>query len=121
MSDEHERLVDVLAEFAATMVTDSSVHGVLDYLVTRIVDVLPITAAGATLLWLSGEPRYVAASDPEGCGSSCTPEVATHPACRRSGPAARSQPGWRWCWPFRFVTATRCWVFCVCTGTHRRR
>lgn len=89
MSDEHERLVDVLAEFAATMVTDSSVHGVLDYLVTRIVDVLPITAAGATLLWLSGEPRYVAASDPEALrlelhtGGSDAPGL---PAQRSGGP-----------------------------------
>jgi len=89
MSDEHERLVDVLAEFAATMVTDSSVQGILDYLVTRIVDVLPITAAGAILLWLSGEPRYVAASDPEALrlelhtGGSDGPGL---PAQRSGGP-----------------------------------
>jgi len=92
LSDDLERLVEVLAQFAATMVTDSSVHGVLDYLVTRIVDALPITAAGATLTWLDGGPRYATASNPEALqleqlhtGGSDAPHL---PAQRSSGPVA---------------------------------
>src|SRR3984957_15700373 len=60
---EDEQLSDVLSEFARTMVTDFPIQGILDHLVKRIVDVLPITAAGVTLIAPGLEPRYVAASD----------------------------------------------------------
>jgi diguanylate cyclase (GGDEF)-like protein len=61
---EGERqLSDVLSEFARTMVTDFPIQAILDHLVTRIVEVLPITAAGVTLISPSLHPRYVAASD----------------------------------------------------------
>jgi diguanylate cyclase (GGDEF)-like protein len=53
----------VLSEFARTMVTNFPIQGILDHLVTRIVDILPITAAGVTLIAPGLEPRYVAASD----------------------------------------------------------
>ncbi len=58
-----EQLSDVLSEFARTMVTDFPIQSILDHLVGRIVDVLPITAAGVTLISAGSEPRYVAASD----------------------------------------------------------
>ena len=62
MASEQE-LSDVLSEFARTMLTDFPIQGILDHLVKRIVDVLPITAAGVTLITPDTDPRYVAASD----------------------------------------------------------
>jgi diguanylate cyclase (GGDEF)-like protein len=58
-----EELLDVLSEFARTMVTDFPIQGILDQLVQRIVEVLPITAAGVTLITPGRNPRYVAASN----------------------------------------------------------
>ena len=58
-----EELLDVLSEFARTMVTDFPIQGILDQLVKRIVDVLPITAAGVTLITPGRRPHYVAASN----------------------------------------------------------
>jgi diguanylate cyclase (GGDEF)-like protein len=58
-----ERLSAVLSEFARTMVTDFPVQDILDRLVDRIVDVLPVTSAGVTLIEPGLAPRYVAASD----------------------------------------------------------
>ena len=62
MDIEH-RLSDVLGEFARTLVTDFPIQGILDHLVIRIVDVLPISAAGVTLISPGLEPHYIAASD----------------------------------------------------------
>jgi diguanylate cyclase (GGDEF)-like protein len=62
MPSEKE-LSDVLAEFARNMVTDFPIQAILDRLVERIVDVLPITAAGVTIISPGARPRYVAASD----------------------------------------------------------
>jgi diguanylate cyclase (GGDEF)-like protein len=59
-----EELADVLSEFARTMVTDFPIQGILDHLVKRIVDVMPIAAAGVTLITPDLQPRYVAASSP---------------------------------------------------------
>ncbi len=58
-----EDLADVLSEFARTMLTDFPIQRILDHLVRRIVEILPITAAGVTLIAPGLEPRYVAASD----------------------------------------------------------
>jgi diguanylate cyclase (GGDEF)-like protein len=58
-----EELSDVLSEFARTMATNFPIQGILDHLVKRIVDVLPITSAGVTLIAPGFGPRYVAASD----------------------------------------------------------
>jgi diguanylate cyclase (GGDEF)-like protein len=58
-----EDLSDVLSEFARTMVTDFPIQGILDHLVRRIVEIMPITAAGVTLIAPGLDPRYVAASD----------------------------------------------------------
>jgi diguanylate cyclase (GGDEF)-like protein len=56
-------LADVLSEFARTMVTDFPIQGILDHLVQRIVEIMPITAAGVTLISPSLDPRYIAASN----------------------------------------------------------
>ena len=57
------RYSDLLAEFAQTMVTDFPIQGILDHLVKRIVEVLPIDAAGVTLISPGRDPYYVAASN----------------------------------------------------------
>lgn len=56
-------LSSVLAEFARTLLTDFPIQAILDHLVERIVDVLPVTGAGVTLIWPGAAPLYVAASD----------------------------------------------------------
>ena len=56
-------LSDVLREFAQTMVTNFPIQKILDHLVKRIVDIMPITSAGVTLIAPGLQPRYVAASD----------------------------------------------------------
>jgi GGDEF domain-containing protein len=53
----------VLGEFARTMVTDFPIEAILDHLVVRIVEILPISAAGVTLIDAAADPRYIAASD----------------------------------------------------------
>ena len=59
-----ERLLsEVLGDFARTMVTDFPIQAILDHLVERIVEVLPISAAGVTLISPHTTPRYIAASD----------------------------------------------------------
>lgn len=56
-------LSGVLTEFARTMITDFPIQAILDRLVERIVEVLPVTAAGVTLISGGPRPRYVAASN----------------------------------------------------------
>ena len=58
-----EELADVLSEFARTMATDFSIQGILDHLVGRIVEIMPISAAGVTLISPGSNPHYIAASD----------------------------------------------------------
>ena len=58
-----QKLSDVLSDFARTMVTDFSIQSILDQLVGRIVDILPVTSAGVTLISPGVSPRFVAASD----------------------------------------------------------
>jgi len=53
----------VLSDFASTLATDFPIHAILDTLVERIVGVLPVTAAGVTLMSAGAAPHYVAASD----------------------------------------------------------
>ena len=57
------QLSSVLSEFARTMVTDFPIQGILESLVQRIVEILPVTGAGVTLITPNTNPRYVAASD----------------------------------------------------------
>jgi diguanylate cyclase (GGDEF)-like protein len=58
-----DALADVLSEFARTMVTDFPIQGILDHLVQRIVEIMPVTAAGVTLISPALDPRYIAASN----------------------------------------------------------
>ncbi len=58
-----QQLSNVLSEFARTMVTDFPIQSILDHLVERIVVIMPITAAGVTLISPGVGPQYVAASD----------------------------------------------------------
>jgi diguanylate cyclase (GGDEF)-like protein len=61
--DREQQLSEVLRDFARTMATDFRIQGILDHLVRRIVEILPISAAGVTLISPDADPRYVAASD----------------------------------------------------------
>jgi diguanylate cyclase (GGDEF)-like protein len=58
-----DELSEVLREFARTMVTAFPIQGILDHLVKRIVEILPVTAAGVTLISPGHDPRYIAASN----------------------------------------------------------
>ena len=58
-----EDLSVVLSEFARALVTDFSIEGILDHLVGRIVDILPIDAAGVSLISATTYPLMVAGSD----------------------------------------------------------
>ena len=57
-----EDLAEVLSEFARTMLTDFAIQDILDHLVKRIVEVMPVDAAGVTLISPGRNPRYIAAS-----------------------------------------------------------
>jgi diguanylate cyclase (GGDEF)-like protein len=58
-----DKLSSVLGDFARTMLIDFPIQGILDHLVERIVEILPITGAGVTLVSPGMAPRHVAASD----------------------------------------------------------
>ena len=58
-----DKLSSVLSEFARTLITDFPIQGILDHLVERIVEVLPVTSTGVTLISPGMAPRYIAASD----------------------------------------------------------
>jgi diguanylate cyclase (GGDEF)-like protein len=45
------------------MLTDFPIQGILDHLVHRIVEVMPVTGAGVSLISASTAPKFVAASD----------------------------------------------------------
>jgi diguanylate cyclase (GGDEF)-like protein len=60
---QEEKLSAVLSEFARTLVTDFPIQRILDHLVKRIIEVLPVTSAGVTLITRGTKPRYIAASD----------------------------------------------------------
>jgi diguanylate cyclase (GGDEF)-like protein len=57
------KLSEVLCEFARTMIVESSVQEIADRLVRRIVEVLPHTGAGVTLIVPETVSRRIAASD----------------------------------------------------------
>lgn len=58
-----DKLSAVLSEFARTLITDFPIQRILDRLVDRIVEVLPVTSAGVTLISEGSIPHYIAASD----------------------------------------------------------
>jgi diguanylate cyclase (GGDEF)-like protein len=57
------RLAEVLVEFAHTLGTDFSLDAILDRLVLRVVDVLPVTGAGVMLMEPDAELHFVAGSN----------------------------------------------------------
>jgi diguanylate cyclase (GGDEF)-like protein len=57
------KLCKVLCEFARTMITESSMQGIADRLANSIVEVIPVTSAGVTLIGPEAASRYIAASD----------------------------------------------------------
>jgi diguanylate cyclase (GGDEF)-like protein len=67
MATEQE-LSDVLSEFARTMATDFPIERVLEQLIVRVVEILPVTAAGVTLISPATGPIYAAASDEAALG-----------------------------------------------------
>ena len=42
------------------MITDFPIQGIVDHLVERIVEILPVTAAGVSLITAGMAPRYIA-------------------------------------------------------------
>jgi diguanylate cyclase (GGDEF)-like protein len=63
MTAAENQLSEVLSQFARTMLTDFPIQGILDQLVRRMVEMMPITGAGVTLISETTSPHYVAASD----------------------------------------------------------
>jgi GAF domain-containing protein len=63
LTSDHWRLAEILSDFARTMVTDFPIQGILDHLVHEIVEVMPVTGAGVTLISANKRPHYVAASN----------------------------------------------------------
>ncbi|HSP37584.1 MAG TPA: GGDEF domain-containing protein [Frankiaceae bacterium] len=62
MADQRT-LAALLGEFARNMGTDFPIQKTLDRLVERVVQVLPVTAAGLTLITPGNAPTYIAASN----------------------------------------------------------
>lgn len=60
-----DKLSSLLSEFARTLLTDFPIEAILDRLVEGIVEVLPISAAGVSLIAPGVAPQYVAASNPD--------------------------------------------------------
>ena len=60
---QEDRLSAVLRDFARTLGTDFAVQSILEHLVARIVEVLPLSGAGVTLLVPGVAPHPVAASN----------------------------------------------------------
>lgn len=58
-----QELAQVLVEFAHTLGTDFSIQKILDHLVSRIVDILPVTGAGVMLMGGHDELHFIAASN----------------------------------------------------------
>jgi diguanylate cyclase (GGDEF)-like protein len=58
-----EKMSAVLSDFARTLATDFPIQAILDHLVAHIVEILPVSAAGVTLISDGTAPRYIAASD----------------------------------------------------------
>ena len=93
-----EQLSAVLSEFARTILTDFPIQGILEHLVLRIVEIMPITAAGVTLISPHTKPRFVAASDEAALRyEQLQAELGDGPclAAYRTGEAAAGRISWR--------------------------
>jgi diguanylate cyclase (GGDEF)-like protein len=62
MPNETE-LSDVLSDFARTLLLDTPMQGILDHMVRRVADLLPVTSAGVTVAWNDGDPELMAGSN----------------------------------------------------------
>ena len=60
---DEQRLTAVLVEFARTLTADFSIQTILDRLVERVVEVIPVDGAGVLLMYSDVEHHFVAASD----------------------------------------------------------
>ena len=60
---DERRLTAVLVEFARTLTADFSIQTILDRLVERVVEVIPVDGAGVLLMDSDVEHHFVAASD----------------------------------------------------------
>jgi len=60
---DQQRLTSVLVEFARTLTDDFSIQTILDHLVDRVVEVIPVDGAGVLLMDSDTEHHFVAASD----------------------------------------------------------
>ena len=60
---DETRFSGLLSEFAGTLATAFPIQSILDHLVGRIVDLLPIDGAGVSLISPDLVPRFVASSD----------------------------------------------------------
>ncbi len=59
------KLAEVLGDFARTLATEFSIQSILDRLVITVVEVLPVTGAGVSLISATTAPQYAAASNPD--------------------------------------------------------
>ncbi len=118
---QEEELSEVLSDFARTLITDFPIQGILDHLVARIVDVLPVTAVGVTLITEGMAPRYVAASDASALRYERLQTEKQQGPCISaftSGEAV-SVPDWVWprCSRSRYAMATSASVHSTSTAT----
>ncbi|MDQ1696754.1 MAG: hypothetical protein QOJ03_2107 [Frankiaceae bacterium] len=60
---DEKRLASVLVDFARTLTSDFSIQTILDHLVDRTVEVVPVDGAGVLLMDSDTEHHFVAASD----------------------------------------------------------
>jgi len=60
---DEQRLTSVLVEFASTLLGDFSIQKILDHLVDRVGEVIPVDGAGVLLMESETEHHFVAASD----------------------------------------------------------
>ena len=54
--DSDEQLADILSEFAHTMLTDFPIQRILDHLVQRIVEMMPVDGAGVITHFARRQP-----------------------------------------------------------------
>jgi serine phosphatase RsbU (regulator of sigma subunit) len=60
---DEQRLASVLVEFARNLTGDFPIQAILDHLVDRVVEVIPVDGAGVLLMDSDTEHHFVAASD----------------------------------------------------------
>lgn len=63
LTSQEQALSEILGEFARTMVTDFPIQAILDRLVERMVQIVPVTAAGVSLINPAGTAHYGSASN----------------------------------------------------------